>query len=88
MGEKKIFDINHDLFHLLSFPSFVLFGGSFGVFVPPSAPSSSYEKIGLVIVDSRCLVVVARTTATVAPSCLHRGNCCYPPVIAPPKTAR
>lgn len=46
----------------------------------PFFPRSFFfpRKIWLVVVDSRCLVVVARTTVTMAPSWLHRGQLLLP----------
>lgn len=38
---------------------------------------------GVVVVDSRCWVLVARATVAMAPR-LHQGNCCYPPSPCPP----
>lgn len=64
-----VFFFTYSTLSPLVYPSIVLF-----------SPQSFFfpRKIWLVVVDSRCWVVVARTTVTMAPSWLHRGQLLLP----------
>lgn len=60
-------------------------------YVIPGVKSSSFKFMAdsvVVVVDSRCRVLVARATVAMALR-LHQGNCCYPPrsLSSPPYAA-
>lgn len=67
------------IFYVNSFTS-----GSTYVF--PTGKMSSFIFMAdsvVVVVDSRCWVLVARATVAMALR-PHQGNCCYPPAPCPP----
>lgn len=63
-------------FYILDFVAFSL--SQYCPFFPQSFFFSSKIWLVVVVVVSRCWVVVARTTVTMAPSWLHRGQLLLP----------